>query len=697
MHLSSFLFASVSRCWPLPDSEPLMHGEVHSPLYPQPYPPNLQEQWDLSVPEGYQIRLTFTHLDVEASAGCYFDALTVLYDDKIMGKFCGTENSADGHHPGTQPILSPGNRLTLIFQTDDNNPEHQSLGFSAQYQAIDIDECSAPEPADGSGPLCSQICLNTLGSYLCSCHHGFKLRSDQRTCLLSCNGGIFDEPEGQLFSPGYPNPWFQAMSCQYIISVELGFTVSLNFSDNFHIEYIETQQGPFCLYHWLQVTVPDQEPMKLCGKTSPGLIVTNSNTVTLDYQTDTDGLSNGWSLHYSTHRVQCPFPGNLAKGRVTPVFSEYLYRDYIFVRCDPGYKLMMDGEELESFTTMCGSNGQWHHPLPECHIIDCGEPKSLLNGGLTFISGSKNQYQSVVEYYCNNPFYSILGAKFTCESDRKWRSNDDIFVRPTCLPVCGKPMKNIPNYQKIIGGYEAPENTIPWQVLLSISGNRAGGIVIADRWILTAAHVLKSGITTASKENVRIYMGLTNVETLLRSPAYAASIHVHPEYNNPNFVDFNNDIALVKLQNPITFSARVMPVCLPAESATYNTGLMGLVSGFGLTEVNKTQILTNKLKYVKLPLVEQSTCSVSITSARKTKENIPSLTDNMFCAGFPEGGMDSCQGDSGGPFTLIDREGRTWAAGVVSWGIDCGKIGTYGVYTKVTNYLDWINNTMQES
>lgn len=53
-----------------------------------------------------------------------------------MGKFCGTENSADGHHPGTQPILSPGNRLTLIFQTDDNNPEHQSLGFSAQYQAI---------------------------------------------------------------------------------------------------------------------------------------------------------------------------------------------------------------------------------------------------------------------------------------------------------------------------------------------------------------------------------------------------------------------------------------------------------------------------------------------------------------------------------------------------------------------------------
>ena len=63
--------------------------------------------------------------------------LQVLYDDKVLEKFCGNENSADGHHPGTEPILSPGNRLTLIFQTDDSNPErHQNLGFSAQYQAI---------------------------------------------------------------------------------------------------------------------------------------------------------------------------------------------------------------------------------------------------------------------------------------------------------------------------------------------------------------------------------------------------------------------------------------------------------------------------------------------------------------------------------------------------------------------------------
>lgn len=32
----------------------------------------------------------------------------------------------------------------------------------------------------------------------------------------------------------------------------------------------------------------------------------------------------------------------------------------------------------------------------------------LLNGGFRFLSGMHNQYQSVIEYYCNDPFYALL-------------------------------------------------------------------------------------------------------------------------------------------------------------------------------------------------------------------------------------------------------------------------------------------------
>lgn len=121
-----------------------------------------------------------------------------------------------------------------------------------------------------------------------------------------------------------------------------------------------------------------------------------------------------------------------------------------------------------------------------------------------------------------------------------------------------------------------------------------------------------------------------------------------------------------------------------------------MVSGFGVTNDQNRRILTNRLKYVHLPVVDQETCRASVAVEKKTKPKTPELTDNMFCAGFPEGGKDSCQGDSGSPYSLSDGN-RVWAAGIVSWGIECGREGTYGVYTSVANYLGWINRTMQEN
>lgn len=120
------------------------------------------------------------------------------------------------------------------------------------------------------------------------------------------------------------------------------------------------------------------------------------------------------------------------------------------------------------------------------------------------------------------------------------------------------------------------------------------------------------------------------------------------------------------------------------------------MSGFGVTKSKNRRILTNKLKYVHLPVVGQETCSTSITLMKETRGNLPNLTNNMFCAGVPEGGKDSCQGDSGSPFSLRD-DGWFWAAGIVSWGVDCGQQGTYGVYTRVANYIDWINKTMEQN
>lgn len=70
-----------------------------------------------------------------------------------------------------------------------------------------------------------------------------------------------------------------------------------------------------------------------------------------------------------------------------------------------------------------------------------------------------------------------------------------------------------------------------------------------------------------------------------------------------------------------------------------------------------------------------------------------SLTDNMLCAGFKEGGRDACQGDSGGP--LVTRYNNTWfLSGIVSWGKGCAASNVYGVYTRVSVFVEWIMNTV---
>lgn len=95
------------------------------------------------------------------------------------------------------------------------------------------------------------------------------------------------------------------------------------------------------------------------------------------------------------------------------------------------------------------------------------------------------------------------------------------------------------------------------------------------------------------------------------------------------------------------------------------------------------------LQYVKLPVVSQDACQASYAS-RSVRYNI---TDNMFCAGYFEGGQDTCLGDSGGAFVMEDRVSRRWVVlGLVSWGGpgDCGSQGLYGVYTRVVRYVEWI-------
>ncbi|KAI5618151.1 mannan-binding lectin serine protease 1 isoform X1 [Silurus asotus] len=390
-------------------------------------------------------------------------------------------------------------------------------------------------------------------------------------------------------------------------------------------------------------------------------------------------------------------------------------------RCPHGYLLnhnnhTCDGREVADMMErrkedmFCVQETKWERPvmlegglncfIMECMeremgdpegVMKCGQPKLLVNGHVKFVKGSKNEYLSIIQYHCNEPFYiskEKQNGNYTCSASQKWRSTGNNIL-PSCHYVCGQQSFG---FGRIWGGKVAPSGSFPWQVHLLNGIHRGGGFIIGEKWLMTAAHNMVNYGTTfpTPKEEIKVYAGHNDLEQLGSFIALnISSIYVHANYTT----EYDNDIALIKLTSPITFNRKIRPVCLPPKHVDLSNR-EGSVSGYGVTERYE---VSNKLLYVDLHTVTQIQCRSSFNDLRKKSSDTPHVTDNMFCAGAVGGGKDSCTGDSGSAF-VVHENGVYCAAGIVSWGPKyCGKNGTYGVYTYVPRYLDWINKTMSEN
>ena len=173
----------------------------------------------------------------------------------------------------------------------------------------------------------------------------------------------------------------------------------------------------------------------------------------------------------------------------------------------------------------------------------------------------------------------------------------------------------------------------------------------------------------------------------------ADNIIIHHQYSSKKD-DYDSDIALIHLSSDAVYTDYVRPICLPLrkndeDRFLLKPGNIMVITGWGgKKEQGRT---LKRLHQVTLPVVEQTLC--------KKAHRKYLVTTNMFCAGYHNGSLgDACQGDSGGPLamensrTLSDDDQRWVLAGVVSWGDGCGRIGKYGVYTKVSAFARWIND-----
>uniref|UniRef100_A0A1L8EC97 trypsin n=1 Tax=Haematobia irritans TaxID=7368 RepID=A0A1L8EC97_HAEIR len=222
---------------------------------------------------------------------------------------------------------------------------------------------------------------------------------------------------------------------------------------------------------------------------------------------------------------------------------------------------------------------------------------------------------------------------------------------------------------RIVGGFEADIKNIPFQVSLQDGQHFCGGSLINKRFVLTAAHCTTKHQSNNPNFMIRIGSTFSNDGGLLVKPI---RIHQHPKFNR---VTFDYDYSLVELEDydlkdlPFEVKYPKLPSCHELVDGTVLQ-----VSGWGDTYDKVDDIY--HLRAVQVPKVNEMNCEKSYNTT---------ITKQMLCAGYVEGGRDACQGDSGGPLVLNDT-----LMGVVSWGAGCARPDFPGVYARVYQALPWI-------
>ena len=252
-----------------------------------------------------------------------------------------------------------------------------------------------------------------------------------------------------------------------------------------------------------------------------------------------------------------------------------------------------------------------------------------------------------------------------------------------------------------------------------------GGSLIARQWVLTAAHCITQpdgSLSDASKIMVQ-----TGSNRLGDGDFRPITKIIRHEGYDPIVID--NDIALLKLAEPVRESVGpVGAIKVIGQGQPIPEG-PAVVVGWGFMEEDK---LPEDLMETDISIVPNATCNAGM--AEQTKRDVgsfllsmgasnripeakleqayeiivsnlgPSLSDNMVCAGVSTGERTSCNGDSGGPLMIKQADGSWLQVGVVSWGriplsgnsySRCGHPELYGVYTRLSNYYDWIGQQLK--
>lgn len=268
---------------------------------------------------------------------------------------------------------------------------------------------------------------------------------------------------------------------------------------------------------------------------------------------------------------------------------------------------------------------------------------------------------------------------------------------PSQASTCGQPAAV---YNRLsINGVRTPKGQFPWAVPIFDTGVPSkpiyicGSTIITQRHLVTAAHCMyhPNDGSQRSENDLTTVPGMYNIDNFFEQDLQErgiAKIFIHDDYFYEEGGVTDSDLAVLKMDQAITYTDLIRPICLWSESDNLEqiVNIKGFVSGWGITQNGSSSYPS----YVTATVVDRRDC------ARKLDRFI-SATARLFCADGH--GSVPCRGDSGSG--LVIKRGTTYfLRGIVSIGqydlvtLQCDTT-KYVVYTDVAPYRYWLSKTIK--
>ncbi|XP_043659485.1 brachyurin [Drosophila teissieri] len=230
---------------------------------------------------------------------------------------------------------------------------------------------------------------------------------------------------------------------------------------------------------------------------------------------------------------------------------------------------------------------------------------------------------------------------------------------------------------RIVSGSDAQLGEFPWQVILKKDAwddLHCGGSIISNTWVLTAAHC------TFGFDSIFLMFGTVQLFNENALNMTSTNIIVHPDYNDK----LHNDVSLIGLPEPLTFTATIKPIQLVTEVSNDFVGSVATVAGFGYTE-DEYLDYSETLLYARVEIIENAECV-------KVFGDIVIQDSTMCATGYKGSDMSICTGDSGGPLILYNVSTKQWEQiGINSFvAEDQCTARLPSAYARLTSFLNFI-------